>query len=90
MHRKSKSDRKSYSLRKRNHSQDGDRKIAFVVKKHGGNYEFEPVEIELGNKDEGYYAVKIPEELRDKDFLLSGAYYVFSESQKGEMEGHSH
>jgi cobalt-zinc-cadmium efflux system membrane fusion protein len=64
----------------------GDQTLAFVVERKENQYLFYPIEIEVLQKEADWLSVRVPPNYADKTFLLSGAYYVFAESQKEEFK----
>ncbi|WP_299779331.1 efflux RND transporter periplasmic adaptor subunit [uncultured Formosa sp.] len=69
---------------------EGTRFYVFTVEKENNDWSFKPIEVILGQKDEGWITVKFPKEINpNTKFAYNNAYYLFAEMKKGDAE-HSH
>lgn len=87
-------DSKSYALPEEGVVQEGEKYYVFIAKKEVDKGEtewsFEPMEVAVGNKDNGWIEIIILGKLDSTATLaLNNAYYLLAEMKKGEAE-HSH
>lgn len=67
-----------------------DKHYVFTANQNEGEWQFEMIEVRLGNSYNGFTEVTVLDQAHTKDtYALNNAYYLISELQKGEAE-HSH
>lgn len=87
-------DSKNYALPEGGVVREGDKYYVFLAQKEIENGEttwsFKPMEVAVGDKDNGWVEIKLLEKLDNTSTLaLNNAYYLLAEMKKGEAE-HSH
>ncbi|MBB3695909.1 efflux RND transporter periplasmic adaptor subunit [Flammeovirga yaeyamensis] len=69
--------------------QEGTEHFVFTVEKEGKEWSFKPVQVNIGNEDNGQIEIKLLEEVEiSADFALNNAYYLMAEMKKAEAEHH--
>ncbi|MCX2744180.1 efflux RND transporter periplasmic adaptor subunit [Mangrovivirga sp. M17] len=69
----------------------GNNHIVFIARKRSGEWEYQPVEVKTGIKNNGWVEIKPLETIPDDaEFAWNNAYYLLAEMDKGEGGGHHH
>jgi cobalt-zinc-cadmium efflux system membrane fusion protein len=69
---------------------DGERSYLFMAVREGDGWSFQPVEIQIGEKDGNWIAIRfMTEPDANTLFAMNNAYYLMAEMKKGSA-GHSH
>ncbi|QCK15165.1 efflux RND transporter periplasmic adaptor subunit [Mangrovivirga cuniculi] len=84
-------DQKTTALPESAIARKGENHLVFKVKKRTEEWEFQPVEVKTGFKNNGWIEVKLLEDITDNtEFAWNNAYYILAEMTKGEGGGHHH
>ena len=80
----------SYALPEEAIVREGEQYYIFKAEKEAEEWAFEPIEIAIGVKDEGWVEIKLFEPLEEGTIIAwNNAYSLMAEMKKGEAE-HSH
>ena len=80
----------SYALPESAIIKEGDKFYAFLAEKENGNWNFKPIDVIVGEKDDDWISIQFTEKFEEKsNFAYNNAYYLMAEMKKGEAE-HEH